>query len=68
MGNSLVIKKKVRKMEKEDTKFTEQQAPEKNTDGAFVQVGKDGQPVIPEGEKNDEAKKNQPEPGSLKDR
>lgn len=55
-------------MEKEETKFTEQTAPEKNTDGAFVQVGKDGQPVIPETEKSEEAKSNQPEPGSLKDR
>jgi hypothetical protein len=30
-----------------DNKFPEQQAPEKNTDNAFVQVGKDGEPVIP---------------------
>ena len=29
------------------TKFPEQEAPEKNTDNAFVQVGKDGSPVIP---------------------
>ena len=30
-----------------ENKFPEQEAPEKNTDKAFVQVGKDGEPVIP---------------------
>lgn len=30
-----------------DNKFPEQQAPEKNTDNAFVQVGEDGLPEIP---------------------
>ncbi|MCW3109522.1 MAG: hypothetical protein JWQ09_4028 [Segetibacter sp.] len=30
-----------------ENKFPEQEAPEKNTDKAFVQVGKDGAPVIP---------------------
>lgn len=30
-----------------DNKFPEQTAPEKNTDNAFVQVGKDGEPVMP---------------------
>ncbi len=30
-----------------DNKFPEQEAPEKNTDNAFVQVGEDGSPVIP---------------------
>ncbi len=34
-------------MDSMQTKFTEQEAPEKNTDGAFVQVGRDGQPVFP---------------------
>ncbi|MDB5205752.1 MAG: hypothetical protein JWR72_827 [Flavisolibacter sp.] len=29
-------------------KFPQQNAPEKNTDNAFVQVGKDGHPVIPQ--------------------
>jgi hypothetical protein len=28
-------------------KFPEQEAPAKNTDDAFVQVGEDGSPVIP---------------------
>lgn len=30
-----------------DNKFPEQEAPEKNTDDAFVQVGEDGSPVVP---------------------
>ena len=34
-------------MENKDSRFPEQQAPDKNTDNAFVQVGKDGHPVIP---------------------
>jgi hypothetical protein len=31
-----------------DKKFPEQEAPEKNTDEAYVKVGEDGQPVMPE--------------------
>jgi hypothetical protein len=31
-----------------DNKFPEQEAPEKNTDKAFVQVGKDGAPHMPD--------------------
>ena len=30
-----------------DKKFPEQEAPDKNTDNAFVQVGEDGSPVTP---------------------
>ena len=48
-------------MENNDKNLQEQQAPLKNTDNAFVQVGKDGEPVIPQtaddkntGEKKDE--------------
>ncbi len=48
-------------MEKKETKFNEQQAPEKNSDDAFVQVGKDGQTVIPEAEKISEKEHNQSE-------
>lgn len=33
-----------------DNKFPEQEAPQKNTDDAFVQVGKDGSPVVPKGD------------------
>jgi len=35
-------------MDTHDEKFPQQKAPEKNTDHAFVQVGSDGHPVIPE--------------------
>ncbi len=35
-------------MNTEDNKFPQQDAPLKNTDHAFVQVGKDGHPVVPE--------------------
>ena len=35
-------------MENNDKTLHEQQAPLKNTDDAFVQVGKDGEPVIPQ--------------------
>lgn len=34
-------------MDTNQRRFPDQQAPHKNTDHAFVQVGKDGQPVIP---------------------
>ena len=34
-------------METKDKKFDEQDHPLKNTDKAFVQVGKNGEPVIP---------------------
>ena len=37
-------------------KFPEQNAPEKNTDKAFVKVGEDGSPVIPGGK--EESKEN----------
>lgn len=30
-----------------DKKFPEQEAPDKNTDNAFVQVGENGAPVVP---------------------
>lgn len=39
-------------MEKKQSKFDEQAAPEKNTDNAFVQVRKDGSPAIPNTQKN----------------
>ena len=35
-------------MDTNDKKLQEQKAPEKNTDHAFVQVGSDGHPVIPQ--------------------
>ena len=41
-----------------DTHLEEQHAPLKNTDHAFVQVGKDGEPVMPQREdaKDDQQK------------
>jgi len=39
----------------DDNKYPEQQAPEKNTDNAFVQVGEDGSPVIPDKTNDDSA-------------
>jgi hypothetical protein len=37
-------------MEKNNNPFQEQDAPQKNTDNAFVQVGEDGKPQMPEKE------------------
>jgi hypothetical protein len=37
-----------------NNKFPEQEAPTKNTDKAFVQVGEDGSPVIPPTDKKSE--------------
>lgn len=37
-------------MEPKDKKFEEQDHPLKNTDKAFVKVGKNGEPVIPKEE------------------
>ena len=42
---------------KEETKFPEQEAPRKNTDDAFVKVGKDGSPEMPERKKETEKEK-----------
>lgn len=45
-------------MDKKDNELQEQQAPLKNTDKAFVKVGHEGEPVIPEntGNKQEEPK------------
>ncbi|MDQ3278154.1 MAG: YTH domain-containing protein [Bacteroidota bacterium] len=46
-------------MEKHEKILEEQTAPLKNNDDAFVKVGKDGQPVIPEtGEQKEESSTN----------
>jgi hypothetical protein len=57
MAQDFILSSKILFMEN-DTKFPEQQAPEKNTDNAFVQVGKDGESVTPstEEKKTDIAK------------
>jgi hypothetical protein len=46
-------------MEEKENNLQEQQAPLKNSDDAFVQVGKDGAPVMPE---TTEQKATKPEP------
>ena len=49
----------------------EQEAPEKNTDNAFVRVREDGKPEIPDRNNTNEDEsidKKSPEPGSLADR
>lgn len=35
-------------MERNNERFPEQEAPGKNTDNAFVQVGEDGKPSMPD--------------------
>jgi hypothetical protein len=52
-------------MNNNEKRFPEQEAPEKNTDDAFVQVGKDGHPVMPEaGGENREPKTGEAERAS----
>lgn len=46
------------KQQSENEKFPEQNAPEKNTDKAFVKVGEDGSPVIPNSEEENKPKEN----------
>ena len=41
-------------MERNTERFPEQEAPSKNTDNAFVQVGEDGKPSIPDGNEKEE--------------
>lgn len=41
-------------MDKNEKKFEEQDHPLKNTDNAFVKVGKDGSPEFPTDEKKDD--------------
>ncbi len=46
-------------MESKDQKFEAQDHPLKNTDNAFVKVGKNGEPVIPKEEVKDEQEQQQ---------
>lgn len=39
-----------------DKIFIEQEAPEKNTDNAFIQVGEDGKPEVPDTKQSSEIK------------
>jgi hypothetical protein len=55
-------------MNKDHATFDEQEAPEKNTDSAFVQVGADGKPVMPDPGTKDHAPDKGPKEGTLADR
>ena len=51
-------------MDKQDKQLDEQDHPLKNTDQAFVQVGKNGEPVIPkqEGEEKSDGRSDKDQP------
>ena len=55
-------------MDSNEKKLQEQQAPGKNTDHAFVQVGSDGHPVIPHTDTNEQQDKRGEEAQSDKER
>jgi len=56
-------------MNKENEKFDAQEAPDKNTDAAFVKVGSDGKPEMPATEKGEQdADTKRPKEGTLADR
>lgn len=50
-------------MNKKEEELVPQDAPSKNTDRAFVQVGKDGEPVIPATDKKPEQDREEDGPG-----
>ncbi len=56
-------------MKNSSEKLKEQDAPEKNSDKAFVQVGSDGKPEFPEGDPQTQKTANEPpKEGTLADR
>lgn len=55
-------------MSNDKQKFEPQEAPEKNTDSAFVQVGTDGKPVMPEADVAPQNNEERPKEGTLADR
>jgi hypothetical protein len=60
-------------MDKKDNELREQEAPGKNTDHAFVRVGEDGHPVMPNAEEaahtnSSNKEQDAPEEGTLKHR
>lgn len=55
-------------MDKNERNLTEQEAPEKNTDRAFVKVGDDGKPVMPVEDKEGQQQDGEPAEGTLKNR
>ena len=58
----------LKKIMSNDKKFPEQEAPVKNTDNAFVQVGEDGAPVIPSTEENKTDIEKEDSPTTIGDR
>lgn len=54
-------------MDEKDNLLQEQSAPLKNTDHAFVKVGQDGEPIIPNQEEESSSKTDD-EPTTLKHR
>jgi hypothetical protein len=56
-------------MNKDNQKLNEQEAPEKNTDSAFVKVGTDGKPVMEDNKTTEQAADGKaPKEGTLADR
>lgn len=55
-------------MNNENEKLNEQEAPEKNGDKAFVQVGADGKPVMPDSQPTAQPDPKAPKEGTLADR
>lgn len=56
-------------MKNEKENLDEQQAPEKNSDAAFVQVDKDGKPIVSKTSTSEEKTANEPpKEGTLADR
>jgi hypothetical protein len=55
-------------MNKDDLKLEPQEAPEKNTDAAFVQVGADGKPKMPDENAQSKTDNQPPKEGTLADR
>lgn len=56
-------------MNKDLEKLDEQQAPEKNSDQAYVQVGSDGKPVLPKPKTTEQNQQSErPKEGTLADR
>jgi hypothetical protein len=55
-------------MDKEHIQLNEQEAPEKNTDAAFVKVNSDGKPVMEPNTSEQASQDNGPKEGTLADR
>jgi len=69
-GKYGILKKfKISAMKNEQEKLDVQEAPDKNSDKAFVQVGHDGKPVVPQPNAPDQHTANdRPKEGTMADR